>query len=112
MRRTSGPWHVSCTARPTATLPTRRWTTPPTSGRTTSSRLATDRLSAPHRPPGAGWALHPSLTLGEPVRGLGGRDRVGAGELEHCLGGVVDLRSALLGAVEAEALELVGHLDQ
>ena len=61
-------------------------------------------------PAEAADVAHPAL--GEPVGGLGGRDRVGPGQLEDGLGRVVDPARALLGPLEAEALELVGHLDQ
>src|SRR6476469_3828668 len=53
---------------------------------------------------------HPAL--GEPVGGLGGGDRVGVRQLEDRLGGLVDAGRPLLGPLEAEALELVGDLDQ
>src|SRR5262245_22256679 len=53
---------------------------------------------------------HPPL--GEPVGGDGRRYAVGGGELEDPQRGVVDAGGALLRAVEREALELVGDLDQ
>src|SRR6478672_7194725 len=52
---------------------------------------------------------HPAL--GEAVGGLGGGDAVGLGELEDLAGRLEDAAGALLGALEGEALELVGDLD-
>src|SRR5215217_52829 len=49
--------------------------------------------------------------LGEAVGGDGGGDALGVAQAEDLERRVVDLRGALLGPLEHESLDLVGHLD-
>src|SRR3954449_11281623 len=93
--------------RPTSRTPL----TSTTSGRTTPTHAAATDLALvqPHTPQAADLGHAP---LCQPVRG----DRWGhpfvVRELEHPRRGVEDLLGALLGPLEGEPLELVGHLDE
>src|SRR4051795_11680080 len=99
-------------ARMTATpRPTSRRTNTTTGPAPRSSPTRVDRGSTVLEvdPAQAADVAHPAL--GQTLGGLGGGDRVGPGEGEDGPGGLEDPARSLLGALEVEPLQLVGHLD-
>src|SRR4051794_13629053 len=96
------------------------WAMPASAPRVACTTIARRRQSWTRRAMAYKWSAevdtaqtaylgHP--TLGEPVGGDRRRHPLVVGEAQDLPGGVEDLGGPQLGALEVEALDLVGHLD-